>query len=84
MEDYASFLARSRLPHGIFGRLVQLLQHWRSRRSFARLRHASEYQLKDIGLSRADVERLANLPLAVDPVWEAERLRFSKSRSPAK
>lgn len=56
------------------------LLNWRSRRAFARLNQLNDYQLHDIGLSRADAHRLSRLPLSVDPVWEAERLRLLSSR----
>jgi len=36
--------------------------------------------LKDIGLTRGQLRHLAGLPLSVDPVWEADRIRLLASR----
>jgi hypothetical protein len=38
-----------------------------------------DYQLKDIGLTRGQLHHISGLPLSVDPVWEAERLRLVAS-----
>jgi len=56
------------------------LRNWQSRLAFARLAKLSDYQLKDIGLTRADAVRLSSLPLSMDPIWEADRLRLVNSR----
>jgi hypothetical protein len=32
-----------------------------------------DHMLRDIGVSRAEVNRLMKLPLSVDPLWELER-----------
>jgi hypothetical protein len=35
--------------------------------------------LKDIGLTRSQLRHISGLPLSVDPIWEAERLRLVAS-----
>ena len=79
MDDYALSQAEFRSEPGLWGKCVRVLRHWRSRQSFRDLRHASNYQLRDIGLTRDDVERLGKLPLSVDAAWEAEAIRFRRS-----
>lgn len=80
MDDYALSQSRARAPYGVWGKFVQFVSNWRSRRTFARLRHVSDHQLHDIGLTRIDVQRLASLPLSLDPSWEAERVRLHRSK----
>ena len=47
-----------------FGAVVDVLYRWQSRYAERRqLRQLSDHMLKDIGLSRADVEREASKPV---------------------
>ncbi len=79
MRNYVATQAQSRLSTSSFATLLQLVRNWRSRRVFAQLHTLCDYQLKDIGLTRAQLAKISNLPLSVDPVWEAERLRLLAS-----
>lgn len=80
MREYA--LQQSKTDAQTFGGFspLALLRNWQCRRNFARLAKLSDYQLKDIGLSHGDVLHLSRLPLSVNPVWEADRLRLINSR----
>lgn len=80
MDDYALSQAQFRSELGLWGKCIRLVRHWRTRKSFRHLCHASDYQLRDIGLTRQDIQRLSGLPLSVDAAWEAEAIRFRRSR----
>jgi uncharacterized protein YjiS (DUF1127 family) len=79
MRNYVINEAQSRLSSSSFANLVQLVRNWRSKRGFAKLHHLGDHQLKDIGLTREELARISKLPLSVDPVWEADRLRLVAS-----
>jgi uncharacterized protein YjiS (DUF1127 family) len=76
MRDYVANEARSRSSTFSFSTLRQLVRNWRCRRQLFKLHGLDDYQLKDIGLTRGQLRHLSGLPLSVDPVWEAERLRL--------
>ena len=79
MRNYVANEARSRLSSSSFANLVQLVRNWRSKRTFAKLHLLADHQLKDIGLTREQLNRISSLPLSVDPYWEADRLRLLAS-----
>jgi uncharacterized protein YjiS (DUF1127 family) len=73
MRDYEINEAQSRLAYGRLTWLVRMVGNWRMRKDLKRLQGFSDYQLRDIGLTRWDLQRLINLPLDIDTAWEAER-----------
>ncbi len=73
MRDYEINVAQSRRAYGQITWLVRLVQNWRLRKTLKHMRHFNEYQLRDIGLMRGELERLIALPLATDHALEAER-----------
>ena len=79
MREYIASEARSRLSTFSFSTLRQLVCNWRSRRKLLKLSALEDYQLKDIGLTRGQLRQITGLPLSVDPVWEADRLRLIAS-----
>lgn len=80
MRDYilsqAEALERSR----VFPRLRGLWRHWRQRRQVFALADFDDHVLKDIGLTRADVEYVLTQPLDVDPGRELARLAGRNQR----
>mgnify|MGYP003514658476 FL=1 len=80
MREYVAHEARSRLSTFSFSTLRQLVRNWRCRKQLLKLHGLDDYQLKDIGLTRGQLRHLAGLPLSVDPVWEADRIRLLASR----
>jgi uncharacterized protein YjiS (DUF1127 family) len=80
MREYVAHEARSRLSAFSFSTLRQLVRNWRCRKQLLKLHGLDDYQLKDIGLTRGQLRHLAGLPLSVDPVWEADRIRLLASR----
>ena len=83
MREYIVHEARSRLSTFSFSTLRQLVRNWRCREQLRKLHGLDDYQLKDIGLTRGQLRRLSGLPLTVDPIWEAERLRLVASHQKA-
>ena len=83
MREYVANEARSRLSTFSFSTLPQLVPNWRCRKQLLKLHGLDDYQLKDIGLTRGQLRRLSGLPLSVDPIWEAERLRLVASHQKA-
>ena len=79
MREYVAHEARSRLSTFSFSTLHQLVRNWRCRKQLLKLQGLDDYQLKDIGLTRSQLRHLSGLPLSVDPIWEAERLRLVAS-----
>jgi uncharacterized protein YjiS (DUF1127 family) len=80
MRNYVANEARSRSSSSSFANLLQLVRNWRSKRTFAKLHGMDDHQLRDIGLTRDQLTRISGLPLSVDPLWEADRLRLLASR----
>ena len=79
MREYIFNEARSRLSTYRFSILRQLVRNWRSKQQLLKLHMLEDYQLKDIGLTRGQLRHISGLPLSVDPVWEADRLRLVAS-----
>jgi uncharacterized protein YjiS (DUF1127 family) len=79
MREYVSNEARSRLSTFSFSTLRQLVRNWRCKRQLRKLHVLDDYQLKDIGLTRGQLQHISVLPLTVDPIWEADRLRLVAS-----
>ena len=79
MREYVAHEARSRLSTFSFSTLRQLVRNWRCRKQLLKLHGLDDYQLKDLGLTRSQLRHISGLPLSVDPIWEAERLRLVAS-----
>lgn len=74
MRDYIIHEAQSRAAFGRLSALVRRITNWQTRKDLKCLLKMSDYQLRDIGLSKAQVLGLVNLPLSCDLAWELERL----------
>ena len=80
MREYALHVAQSRQAYGRLTWLVRLVKNWRARRDTRTLLRMDDYQLRDIGLTRADLDRLMRMPLSNDTQWDEERLRLIEKR----
>ena len=76
MREYALHLARSRLAYGRLTWLVRIVKNWQARRDARILLRLDDHQLRDIGLTRDNLDRLIRTPLTDDLQWEGERLRL--------
>lgn len=79
MRDYVLNTAKSRSNAYGFGKLWFYVRNWHAKRNLLKLHLLDNHQLKDIGLTRSELAHLAKLPLSVDCIWEAERLRLVAS-----
>jgi len=73
MRDYIFHEAQNRAAHGLLGALKRKLENWRARKDLKTLLRFSDYQLRDIGLTRADLRALISRPSDCDLMWELER-----------
>ena len=73
MRDYHLHDARSRQAYGRWTMLARMVANWRARKTLKLLRGFSDYQLRDIGLTRGDLECMIGAPLNVDYVAKNER-----------
>jgi uncharacterized protein YjiS (DUF1127 family) len=80
MRDYEINDAQSRQAYGRMTRLVRLVKNWHMRKTLKQLRGYSDYQLRDIGLTRGDLDRLIGQPLDLDMCWQAERRALFKAK----
>ena len=81
MRNYALNEARSRLAYGRLTVVLRVVKNWRARRAMKALYSFDDHMLRDIGLTRSDLDRLLRQPLSADIAWESERLRLLASRS---
>jgi uncharacterized protein YjiS (DUF1127 family) len=79
MRGYDFGKARPRLSTLSFSTFRQLVRSWRARRKLAKLHLLNDHQLKDIGLTRGQLQQISGLLPLVDPIWEADRLRLIAS-----
>jgi uncharacterized protein YjiS (DUF1127 family) len=80
MRDFEINEANSRAAFGHLTWIVRVVTNWRMRKDLKRLQKFSDYQLRDIGVSRAQLHRLVCIPLDTDRIWEAERRDLLESR----
>lgn len=81
MREYILEQAHCRQPYGRLTTLVRMVKNWRNRRQLRRLASLDDYLLKDIGLSREELNAMARHPLTLDVQWEADRLRLIAARA---
>ncbi|MCA0434598.1 MAG: DUF1127 domain-containing protein [Proteobacteria bacterium] len=81
MRDYILHEAQSRQAYGRLTMLVRVIKNWRERRSLRALYNMDDYLLRDIGLTRGEIDSMIRQPLTLDTQWEAERLRLISDRS---
>jgi uncharacterized protein YjiS (DUF1127 family) len=80
MRDFEINEANSRAAFGRLTWIVRVVTNWRMRKDLKRLQKFSDYQLRDIGVSRVELHRLIRIPLYTDRTWETERRELLESR----
>jgi uncharacterized protein YjiS (DUF1127 family) len=73
MREYALHDARSRQAYGRLTGLVRLIKNWKTRNDLKRLLAMDDFLLRDIGLTRNELARLARRSLYADWQWRSER-----------
>jgi uncharacterized protein YjiS (DUF1127 family) len=81
MRDFCQHEASSRMAYGRWTWIMRVLGNWRMRSDLKRIQNFNDYQLRDIGLARADLDFLLTRPLTSDICWEVERRQLLKGRS---
>jgi len=74
MRDYMIHEAQSRAAFGRLSGWMRRLTNWQTRKELKTLMKMSDYQLRDIGLTRPQLLGLISLPISCDLRWELERL----------
>ncbi len=74
MREYIEYVAQTRAPRGLLGAIKQAIVNWRLRKDLALLLKFSDYQLRDIGLTRHDLNWLMAQPRGCDLRWEIGQL----------
>lgn len=80
MRDFEINEAYSRAAFGRFTWLVRVVKNWRMRADLKRLQGFSDYQLRDIGVTRDELHHFACLPLDTDMTWHMERRAMLQAR----
>jgi uncharacterized protein YjiS (DUF1127 family) len=81
MREYALHQARSRAAYGQWSWLVRMAKNWQARRTVRHLLRFNDYMLRDIGLTRSDLQEMLRQPLSADRQWDAERAELIASRN---
>jgi uncharacterized protein YjiS (DUF1127 family) len=81
MRDFMISEAQSRQTYGRLTWVVRVISNWRARKTLKQLQGFSDYQLRDIGVTRHDLNRLMCLPFDVDIAWHIERRELHDAKS---
>jgi uncharacterized protein YjiS (DUF1127 family) len=81
MREYALNQAISRGEYGVVSFARRLLRNWKAKRRVVALGTFDDYLLKDIGITRDEVQWAAGLPLTVNAAVALEERAFSRRRT---
>jgi uncharacterized protein YjiS (DUF1127 family) len=81
MREYALHRAMSLGEYGAVSFVRRLLRNWKARRRIVNLSNYDDYMLRDIGVSRGDIEWAAGLPLTVNAALALEERAFKRRHS---
>jgi uncharacterized protein YjiS (DUF1127 family) len=84
MREFMIHEAQSRLAYGRLTWIKRVVSNWRMRKTLLQLRGLSDYQLRDIGLQRDELERLISLPLKTDHAWHKDCHTYLTSKADVK
>jgi uncharacterized protein YjiS (DUF1127 family) len=74
MRDYVLSEAQAREIIGFRAMIRRVVRNWKAHRDLQQLLKLDDYLLADMGLTRALLRHLTDLPLTVDVDWERERI----------
>ena len=81
MIQNTTYAARFGHPlHQLSASLAERVRQYRRRRGFKRLLDLDDHMLRDIGVTRAEVELATGLPLATDAGRELRRMSLERRR----
>ena len=78
MRDYALNRAISLGEYGAVSFFSRLVRNWKARRRIVNLSGYDDHMLRDIGISRGEVEWAAGLPLTVNAALALEERAFKR------
>ena len=78
MRDYILNQAVSQGEYGIVSLLRRVTRNWKAKRRVAVLADFDDYMLRDIGITRDEVQWAAGLPLTVNAALALEERAFSR------
>lgn len=78
MRDYALNRAVSLGEYGAVSLVRRLLRNWKARRRIVNLGSFDDHMLRDIGVSRGEIEWAAGLPLTVNAALALEERAFRR------
>ena len=81
MREYALNQAISQGEYGVVSFARRLLRNWKARRRIVALGNFDDYMLKDIGITRDEVQWAAGLPLTVNAAIALEERAFHRRRN---
>ena len=81
MRDYALNQALSRGEYGIVYFLRRVTRNWKCKRRIASLGNFDDYMLRDIGVTRDEVQWAAGLPLTVNAAVALEERALRRRQS---
>jgi uncharacterized protein YjiS (DUF1127 family) len=81
MRDYALNQALSRGEYGIVYFLRRVTRNWKAKRRIASLGDFDDYMLRDIGVTRDEVQWAAGLPLTVNAAIALEERAVHRRQS---
>ena len=76
MRDYALNRAISLGEYGAVSFISRIWRNWKARRRIVNLSNYDDHMLRDIGVSRSEVEWAAGLPLTVNAALALEERAF--------
>ena len=81
MRDYVLNQAISQGEYGIVSLLRRTARNWKAKRRIAALGNFDDYMLRDIGITRDEVQWAAGLPLTVNAAIALEQRAFRRRQS---
>ena len=81
MREYALNQAISRGEYGVVSFARRILRNWKAKRRIVALGNFDDYMLKDIGITRDEVQWAAGLPLTVNAAVALEERAFRRRQN---
>ena len=81
MRDYVLNQAISQGEYGIVSLLRRTARNWKAKHRIAALGNFDDYMLRDIGITRDEVQWAAGLPLTVNAAIALEERAFHRRQS---
>ena len=78
MRDYVLNQAISQGEFGLVSSLRRLARNWKARRRVASLSNFDDYLLRDIGVTRDEIQWAAGLPLTVNAALALEERAYRR------